>query len=545
MRFCTINLKGCDNVQNFIKTIINAIQSQTKRKIKDSTADWSQNDSSADNYVKNRTHWEETNEVVLVPEMEIVLDSDPLLNAFDIEFIEGKTYTVVWDGVTYNCIAYIAEGPNAPSIGNGAIGDASGGNGEPFFCTVFDGNVMLFGSEGTHTVQILLSETITHKLDPKYLPDDIGVQADWNQSDPEAKDYIKNKPFGYGVIDTVADETITFSDGWAYLTNVQNYVHYNDEYTILFDNIEYTGIASTDADSCIRTDFVTKEGIRVNGRDSYSFVAIDSTGAITTALDGEHTIKIVVKRTEYSKIKEEDIPESIQREADTAGFIGDGTSSAILNGRKFDKNRATGSYSCVKGYGTEAVSNYSDVSGKFNLKDVVYVDDGGTVTNQGYAHNVTVCYSETAPVLNPKTGKYTLSEVLTCTPNQVLSKTNIFLVIGSATKEYDYFHFKETTDYTYSGKVYTLIGVVKHKPKAIAANKYVHIVGNGTNAKTRSNAHTLDWDGNAWYAGTVEGTAMIIKSSTEGSEKKFKITVDDSGVLSAVEVVEETTITTE
>lgn len=65
---------------------------------------------------------------------------------------------------------------------------------------------------------------------------------------------------------------------------------------------------------------------------------------------------------------------------------------------------------------------------------------------------------------------------------------------------------------------------------------YAHIVGNGTKETLRSNAHTLDWNGNAWYAGTVEGTAMIVKSSTEGSSKRFKITVDDSGVITATEI---------
>ena len=65
---------------------------------------------------------------------------------------------------------------------------------------------------------------------------------------------------------------------------------------------------------------------------------------------------------------------------------------------------------------------------------------------------------------------------------------------------------------------------------------YAHIVGNGTKEALRSNAHTLDWSGNAWYAGTVEGTAMIVKSSTEGSSKRFKITVDDSGVITATEI---------
>lgn len=35
------------------------------------------------------------------------------------------------------------------------------------------------------------------------------------------------------------------------------------------------------------------------------------------------------------------------------------------------------------------------------------------------------------------------------------------------------------------------------------AETYAHIVGNGTARNNRSNAHTLDWDGNAWYAGDV------------------------------------------
>ena len=35
---------------------------------------------------------------------------------------------------------------------------------------------------------------------------------------------------------------------------------------------------------------------------------------------------------------------------------------------------------------------------------------------------------------------------------------------------------------------------------------YAHIVGNGESNSTRSNAHTLDWDGNAWFAGDVTVT---------------------------------------
>lgn len=81
--------------------------------------------------------------------------------------------------------------------------------------------------------------------------------------------------------------------------------------------------------------------------------------------------------------------------------------------------------------------------------------------------------------------------------------------------------------------------------------KYVHIVGNGKGDATRSNAHTLDWAGNAWYAGGlyIGGTAqdsgsqtvitdkeIVLPSATEGSTKKFKITVTDDGTISAAEV---------
>lgn len=69
-----------------------------------------------------------------------------------------------------------------------------------------------------------------------------------------------------------------------------------------------------------------------------------------------------------------------------------------------------------------------------------------------------------------------------------------------------------------------------------SSNTYAHIVGNGTD-EARSNAHTLDWSGNAWFAGTIEGKALILPSSTEGSTKRFKITVDDSGTLTATEVI--------
>lgn len=66
---------------------------------------------------------------------------------------------------------------------------------------------------------------------------------------------------------------------------------------------------------------------------------------------------------------------------------------------------------------------------------------------------------------------------------------------------------------------------------ADSEGKYAHIVGNGTGDSDdkRSNAHTLDWNGNAWYQGTVECTGIIL-ISPNGST--YKVTVDDTGELS-------------
>lgn len=53
--------------------------------------------------------------------------------------------------------------------------------------------------------------------------------------------------------------------------------------------------------------------------------------------------------------------------------------------------------------------------------------------------------------------------------------------------------------------------------------RYVHIVGNGEDGGARSNAHTLDWNGNAWFQGDVyvggsgqdEGTRLVSETDLD------------------------------
>lgn len=59
------------------------------------------------------------------------------------------------------------------------------------------------------------------------------------------------------------------------------------------------------------------------------------------------------------------------------------------------------------------------------------------------------------------------------------------------------------------------------------SDTYAHIVGNGNSANTRSNAHTLDWDGNAWFSGDV----FVGGSSQTSGEKLMKEPTGTAGQL--------------
>lgn len=53
----------------------------------------------------------------------------------------------------------------------------------------------------------------------------------------------------------------------------------------------------------------------------------------------------------------------------------------------------------------------------------------------------------------------------------------------------------------------------------IADTTSAHIMGNGSGSSNRSNAHTLDWSGNAWFAGDIYTGSTSGKNKDDGSVK--------------------------
>lgn len=444
-------------MQNFMKTILSAVQYWTKGKIEDkiknSTADWNQNDSNADSYIKNRTHWEEPvvieGEVFPLSTLDFVESTEwPFSNSgsgihayFDTEYsyadntwvnadnVGSTSCYVYWDGAIYNCEYH--EYSEFGILGNESIYKSSGNDtGEPFVIITSP----WYDSAGLYIGTLDASESHTvgfgknvgggvHKIDEKYLPD--------------------------------------LSDKYATVEEVQTAQSTADN-------------AQTTADSKMNN---------VNPVGTGSFSMNRKSG--TTVGEDSHA---------------------------------EGTDTT-----------ASGESSHAEGYNTIAFGLCSHAEGRDTIAkyNSSHAEGRGTKTQGRSMH---VC------------GEYNL-----------------------------YNDFAASESYRHG---------------------LVCVVGNGTSDTARSNAYTLDWNGIGWYQGglqvggnakddgaknvLLEGDAipvpevaavgqvlvvkavdengkpteweavdsMIIASSTEGSTKKFKITVDDSGTLSATEVAEEESTTT-
>ena len=202
-------------------------------------------------------------------------------------------------------------------------------------------------------------------------------------------------------------------------------------------------------------------------------------------------------------------------------------------------SESSGDYSHAEGHGTVAFTSRSHVQGMYNKIDT---DKGRTVyasASMGLGNNKTFNTDDVVYVLegdiqlNFFTGEFT-AESLRETLVKDLQVEDMFTLSNTNITEYYWLmSIKSSDENQLTGYCVTMTGVPYGN-----LGKYAHIVGNGGSAHARSNAHTLDWDGNAWYAGSVECTSFILKSSTEGSNKRFRVTIDDSGELHTKEIVE-------
>lgn len=134
--------------------------------------DWNQNDENAPDYVKNRTHWAEPATVTVIPEttLQDMKQNGDLYCYYDLLYIApnairaGKMYTVIFDGVSYDCVAFDYDG----TLGLGNLSFLGGGDdsGEPFLLSGF---IVGTKTGGHHTISCTTDGYIYHKLPLDYI----------------------------------------------------------------------------------------------------------------------------------------------------------------------------------------------------------------------------------------------------------------------------------------------------------------------------------------------------------------------------------------
>ena len=586
---------------DFTKTFINAIKHYIdSKKLSDfendlPNSDWNQNDPEAPDYVKNRTHWEEEDVVELIPEMKVsITEEDGYIElGYFTQLVVGQTYLVTLNGIEYKCVGREWNEENCVLIGNGTIyGDGDISNNEPFSCDSYDrGLIYLNTTPGEHTFSLAIYNQTVHTLDKKYLPDDIGGKPDWNQDDPEAPDYIKNKPFyeEFEYIPYIPTQTITLLPPYetsesVYCSVPGVYMPWDFlPYRITFDGVEYETMMIDYADyACMEITLADDSNVRLRVLH-YGSIAVSSRDYA-----GEHTITVEqIKNTVHildSKYLgfplfagtgenaicmndtnneasgqmalaegRETVASDFCAHAEGWHTTASGYSShaegehttASSNSSHAEGNgttasgspshaegyyttasgdygahaeggytTASGNYSHAEGQGTIAIGRSQNVIGEYN--SVNTLDKYRSVVDQMstlHFHQSITLYVSTEYIFDSTTGRYTLVTPTTCTGTNLKSTissmpANIYLstsessdtmyrIVKGSSRPHG--NISGNNVYIYNPDIYT------REPVSTFRDKYAHIVGNGTGIadNQRSNAHTLDWEGNAWFAGKV------------------------------------------
>lgn len=160
-------------------------------------------------------------------------------------------------------------------------------------------------------------------------------------------------------------------------------------------------------------------------------------------------------------------------------------------------------------------------------------------TSGGYSHaegrsNTTSGYSSHAEGWsNTTSGNYSHAEGSNNTASGIISHAEGWN--NTASGNYSHAEGVYTEASGYATHVQGKYNIIQSVTEPNYRGKYCHIVGNGTSDTARSNAHTLDWNGNAWFAGDVYTGGTAMDSGAKKLATEVPVSAADNGkVLSVV-----------
>ena len=289
------------------------------------------------------------------------------------------------------------------------------------------------------------------------------------------------------------------------------------EYTVTWNGTEYSCVGQEYDFEGIPTVALGNVGAMTGGdMTEEPFVIINLDADIAAALGGVHGVvadlygsasaTIAISGTVITKIDATYIPDM----GGTTNLV-NGTREGTIRSINSAPEEIGGDYmmgvgAIAMGYLCKASGDYSFAEGvNSEASEIVAHAEGGHTTASG-------AYSHAEGDDTTASGAYSHAEGSGTTASGGVSHAE-----GSDTTASGAYSHAEGVRTTASGAYSHAEGVsteaasdyqhVQGKFNSVDADgKYAHIVGNGTadGAAYRSNAHTLDWDGNAWFAGTVK-----------------------------------------
>ena len=343
----------------------------------------------------------------------------------------------------------------------------------------------------------------------KYI-DDKGLQQALEKTKTYVDDnkisYIKNETIGE-TIDTSTMVSSFTNNSYTYESNNVTYLEVGNEYHVIVNGVRYRAL-------CINNmpgNDQIYETIAVNG-DGFSISVMNKMGYNTKyytdntkcayeinlsdeLLAAPPTIQILKMDIKYIPTylmpKDLEILNSIS--VNRIGNVGAGSTAIGY------KNTASDDFTFAMGINTTASAPGAHAEG------------GLTVANASYSH--------AEGFKSGSTGQYSHVEGIVCESSGQGSHAEGYYTVASGLRSHSEGCFTEAaSQYQHVQGKYNVVD---------SSGTYAHIVGNGTGKDSRHNAYTLDWSGNAIYAGKVTaGTAP-----TKDMDLTTKKYVDDKSVI--------------
>ena len=363
------------------------------------------------------------------------------------------------------------------------------------------------------------------------------VQSDWNINDESSSEYIKNRPFyTVDIVETVLLEETTAefrqSSGTTYGSGISispglSFV-VGTTYNVSWDGTLYTCISyELDGSAVIGSQYIVTGAGDDTGEPFLMAVDVDTLLIFTRDTSASHTISITGFISEVVKIDKKYIPEldnylskdnpigtgffSLNRKADTTVGLQSFAEGNITT--------ASGSYSHAEGDNTTASGYASHAEGDSTTASDSYSHAEGYDTTASCSNSHAECYRTTASGFSSHaegdsttaSGGRSHSEGYDTTASGSNSHAEGYNTTASGNSSHaEGFNTTASSDYQHTQGKYNIED---------SSNIYADIIGNGTSDTKKSNASTVDWSGNAWYAGNVYVGSTSGTNKDEGSKK--------------------------